>query len=462
MDLISAGPAQDLTDLPLPQDAAYVLYTSGSTGRPKGVTVSHGALVNFLQSMRVTPGLGEYDVVAAVTTVSFDIAGLELYLPLLVGARIELVTREVASDGTALARLLDSAGITLMQATPATWRLLIDAGWRGNPRLRALCGGEALTRKLADQVLDRVAELWNLYGPTETTIWSTLERVERGSGAISVGRPIANTRVYVMDESGAVAPIGMVGEICIAGAGVAIGYYGQPALTAERFVADPHSAVPGSRMYRTGDLGRWGADGKLYHEGRSDQQVKLRGFRIELGEIEHALTAHPAVRHAVAAVREAGPEDPRLVAYVVPDDGAEILVGDIRRHLRGLLPDYMIPSVIMPLLTLPLSTSGKLDRAALPDPFAAPGREDAVSELPPSGLERQLAQIWMSVLKVAHVGRSDNFFALGGYSLLAVHVAHQLERSTGRRLEPRVLFFHDLHEVAEMLEQDPGVRTDSR
>jgi len=456
---LESGP--ELTDGPMPGDPAYVLYTSGTTGRPKGVTVSHGALSNFLQSMRVTPGLSESDVIAAVTTVSFDIAGLELYLPLLVGARIELVAREVGGDGAALAQLLHSAAITVMQATPATWRLLIDAGWRGSARLKALCGGEALSRKLADDILDRVAELWNLYGPTETTIWSTLERVERGSQTISIGRPIANTRVHVLDDYGAVAPIGVLGEICIAGAGVAAGYHGLPALTAERFIADSHSGVPGGRLYRTGDLGRWGADGKLYHEGRSDLQIKLRGFRIEPGELEQALTSHPAVKHAVVVVREAGAEDPRLVAYVVLDDGAEATISEIKRHLRALLPAYMIPSVVAPLLTLPLSPNGKLDRAALPDPFAAPGRATAASESPPTALERQLAQIWMSALKVAHVGPSDNFFELGGYSLLALRVAQQLERHTGRRLDPRTLFFHGLREVAEMLQGDPATRTDA-
>jgi nonribosomal peptide synthetase DhbF len=457
-----AASRQELTDGPMPQDAAYVLYTSGSTGRPKGVVVSHGALVNFLQSMRASPGLGEPDVVAAVTTVSFDIAGLELYLPLLVGARIELVAREVASDGAALGQLLSSAGITLMQATPATWRLLIDAGWRGSVRLRALCGGEALSRNLADEILDRVAELWNLYGPTETTIWSTVERVERSSQAISIGRPIANTRIHVLDDSGAVAPIGVVGEICIAGAGVAAGYHGLPALTAERFIADSHSGVPGSRLYRTGDLGRWGADGKLYHAGRSDHQVKLRGFRIELEEIEHALTSHSAVRQAVAAVREAGLEDPRLVAYVVLEEREEVTVGDIRSHLRSLLPQYMVPSVVMPLLTLPLSPNGKLDRAALPDPFAAAARQEGSRESPQGDLERLLAEIWLSVLRVEHVARSDNFFELGGYSLLALRVSHEIERRTGRRLDPRALFFHDLREVAEMLERDPAAGSHAR
>jgi len=464
IDLATASLASkaELIEGPTPQDAAYILYTSGSTGRPKGVTVSHGALANFLHSMQVTPGLSESDAVAAVTTVSFDIAGLELYLPLLVGARIELVPRATAMDGAALAHLLDSAGITLMQATPATWRLLMDAGWSGRSQLRALCGGEALSRKLADEILDRVSELWNMYGPTETTIWSTVERIQRGSHAISIGRPIANTQVHVLDGSGAVTPIGVAGEICIAGAGVADGYHGLPGLTAERFIADAHSGVAGGRLYRTGDLGRWGADGKLYHLGRSDQQIKLRGFRIELGEIEQALTSHPAVRQAVAARREAGPEDARLVAYVVLNDGEEVTLPEIRRHLRSLLPDYMVPSVIMTLLTLPLSPSGKIDRAALPDPFATPERTEAASDSRPSTMEQQLAQIWMNALKVAHVDRSDNFFELGGYSLLALRVAHQIERRTGRRLDPRALFFRDLHEVAEMLEQDPGMGVDAR
>lgn len=452
------APVQGFTDdmdAPLPEDPVYVIYTSGSTGRPKGVTVTHGALANCLQSMSATPGLSESDVLAAVTTVSFDIAALELYLPLRAGARIELVAREVASDGTALAHLLESAGVTVMQATPATWRLLIDAGWRGSARLKALCGGEALSRNLADQILDRAAELWNLYGPTETTIWSSVERVERGSQAISIGRPITNTRIHVLDDSGAVVPIGVVGEICIAGAGVALGYHGLPALTTERFIADSHSGVPGSRLYKTGDLGRWGADGKLYHVGRSDHQIKLRGFRIELEEIEQALTSYPAIKQAVVVVREAAPEDSRLVAYVVLDEREEATVSEIRSHLRGLLPQYMMPSVVMPLITLPLSPSGKLDRAALPDPFAGRDRDAGASEAPPGELERQLAEIWMSVLKLAHVGRSDNFFELGGYSLLALRVAQQILSRTGRRLDPRALFFHDLREVAEMLEREP-------
>ena len=441
----------DLPESPYPQDIAYVLYTSGSTGRPKGVTVSHGALVNFLCSMRERPGLAANDVLAAVTTISFDIAGLELYLPLLVGARIELVSRAVATDGAALARLLDASGVTVLQATPATWRLLLEANWRGNKRLRALCGGEALPRKLADEILERVGELWNLYGPTETTIWSTIECVER-NGAISIGRPIANTEVHILDRGGALAPIGVAGEICIGGAGVAEGYLRRPDLTAERFIADAYGDSPGRRLYKTGDLGRWGADGKLYHLGRSDHQVKVRGFRIELAEIEATLGSHSSVQQAVAVVRMVRADDPRLVAYVVYRDGEDVTVSDMKRFLRGQLPDYMIPAMVVPVMAMPLTPNGKIDRAVLPDPFATPLRNAAVHNAPATRLEQALADIWRSVLKVETVDALDNFFELGGYSLLSLQVARLLEKRTGHRLDPRMLFFHNLRELAGVLE----------
>ncbi len=455
LDVAAQVPAEAATQSPPAgpglQDAAYVLYTSGSTGRPKGVTVSHGALLNFLHSMRERPGLAATDVLAAVTTVSFDIAGLELYLPLLVGARIELLARATATDGTALARALERSNATMLQATPATWRLLLEAGWWGNQRLRALCGGEALSRQLADQLLERVGELWNLYGPTETTIWSTLERVER-DGAISIGRPIANTQIHILDRSGALAPIGVAGEICIAGAGVALGYHGQPALTAERFTADAQGEGPGGRLYRTGDLGRWGVDGRLYHLGRSDYQVKIRGFRIELGEIEKVIGSHPAVRQAVTVVSEARPDDPRLVAYVAYRDGEDVTITEMKRFLRGQLPDYMVPSIVITVTEMPLTPNGKVDRAALPDPFATPLRDGALQNTPATPMELALADIWRTVLNIERIDSLDNFFELGGYSLLSLRVARLLEKRTGHRMDPRMLFFHNLRELAAMLD----------
>ncbi len=439
----------DLVDAAAASDAAYVIYTSGSTGRPKGVAVSHGALSNFLGSMKREPGLTSTDVLAAVTTISFDIAGLELYLPLLVGARIELVAREVASDGNALAQLLTSCAATVLQATPATWRLLIESDWRASVSgFRALCGGEALPRDLANALLERVDTLWNLYGPTETTIWSTVQQVEAGDADILIGRPIANTEIYVLDRSGQPAPIGVAGEIWIAGTGVALGYHRRPELTAERFVPEPFSDRPGARMYRTGDLGRWTQDGRLHHLGRIDHQVKIRGFRIELGEIEAVLASHEAVRQAVVVAREAAPGDLRLVAYVAYAPGEDLTVSDVRRHLRRDLPDYMLPSVVVALDTIPLTPNGKVDRAALPDPFRGVQRTDLQFTPPAPGLEQVMAQVWADLLKIERIGADDNFFELGGHSLLSLRVVAAIEKQTGWRMDPRTLFFQNLRQIA--------------
>lgn len=431
----------------LPEDAAYVIYTSGSTGRPKGVVVSHGSLMNLLWSMAREPGLDATDRLAAVTTISFDIAGLELYLPLLVGARLELVSVETATDGPALAELLQNQEITVLQATPATWRLLVEAGWEGAPGFRALCGGEALPPDLAESLLERVGELWNLYGPTETTIWSTAVRIERAS-ELTIGRPVANTTIFIVGSSGTLQPIGVAGEIWIGGAGVASGYLGRPELTAERFVADPFGAVPGTRLYRTGDLGRWRADGRLEHLGRLDHQVKIRGFRIELGEIEAVLSTLEAVRQAVVVARDAGLSDRRLVAYIVYEPGEDLTVSEVRRHLRGVLPDYMVPSLVVAIDSIPLTPNGKVDRAALPDPFRAAAAATAQFEPPSSPMEVLLASVWAEVLKVERVGRHDNFFDLGGHSLLSLRVAAAVATRVGWRMDPRALFFQTLSQLA--------------
>ena len=292
--------------------------------------------------------MGEQDALLAVTTLSFDIAALEIFLPLIVGGRVELIDRDVAADGARLAGLLDDPGITFLQATPATWRLLLEAGWQGNPTLTMLCGGEALPRTLADRLIDKGAALWNLYGPTETTVWSSACRVEAGETPISIGRPIANTQLYVLDQRLRAVPVGVIGELYIGGAGLARGYRDRPGLTAERFLPDPFGDSPGGRLYRTGDLARWRPDGSLECLGRVDHQVKIRGFRVELGEIEAALVRHESVREAVVAGRPDATGEMSLAAYVVPRDGPDpIAPADLRRWLVDLVPEYMVPTAFV-------------------------------------------------------------------------------------------------------------------
>jgi amino acid adenylation domain-containing protein len=400
-----------------PDRLAYVIYTSGSTGVPKGVEIPHGALVNHLLSMRDEPGLDEDDVLVAVTTLSFDIAGLELYLPLISGARLVIASEDTALDPHLLSRLLDRSEATVMQATPATWSMLVETGWPGRPEMKALCGGEALPPALAEQLLDRRLELWNMYGPTETTIWSAVVRVHRAE-TISIGRPIANTTFYVLDEHRQPVPVGVPGELYIGGQGVARGYRDRQELTAERFVRDRFSREPGRRLYRTGDLVRWCEDGTLEYLGRMDFQVKLRGFRIELGEVESVLMAQPGVSAAVATVREDVPGDRRLVAYFVGHDVAP--EADLRSALRTKLPPYMLPSALVELESLPMTDNRKIDRAALPPPDGA--RPTLAQEYAPpqTPVEESLVALWQELLGLEQIGIDDDFFDLGGHSLLAM------------------------------------------
>ncbi|QQQ00676.1 non-ribosomal peptide synthetase [Lysobacter enzymogenes] len=417
-------------------DPAYVIFTSGSTGRPKGVRVPHGAAANFLASMAREPGLGETDALCAVTTLSFDIALLELMLPLSVGARVVLADRDTAGDAMALARLIERSRSTVVQATPATWRMLLDAGWHGRADLRLLCGGEALPRELADRLLERCGELWNMYGPTETTVWSTLERVRR-DGAICIGKPIANTRVYVVDRALRPLPAGVPGELLIGGDGVALGYLDRPELTAEKFVPDPYAASPDARLYRTGDLARWRRDGRLEVIGRIDHQVKLRGFRIELGEIESVLAQLPGVGQAVVHCREDRPGDKRLVAYVVADGDAPA-AGAMREHLRASLPDYMVPSAFATLERFPLTPNGKVDRNALPAPDNGADSERYVA--PRNDDEARLAEIWAQTLGIERVGIDDDFFDLGGHSLLATQLLSRINQAFACDARLRTVF----------------------
>ncbi len=430
-----------------PENLAYVIFTSGSTGRPKGVEVRHRGVVNYLSSMARRPGLDERDTILALTTLSFDIAVTELLLPLAVGARIELVDRETAADAERLGALMAAAGVTVMQATPATWTLLLEGGWPGLPGLKALAGGEALPAVLAERLLPRVGELWNVYGPTETTVWSALHPVATATSPVPIGLPLANTTIHLVDPAGEVVPAGVPGELCIGGEGLARGYLGRPDLTAERFVPDPFGGSHGGRLYRTGDLARRLATGELEYLGRIDNQVKVRGFRIELGEIEAALTRQRGIAQSAVVVREGGAGERRLVAFLVVEPAAGAAgpgVAELRAGLREVLPDYMVPALFVTLATLPLTPSGKVDRRALSRlPLgAAEGLEEGREHVAPRNeIESFLAGIWSQVLRRERVGIHDNFFELGGDSIQAIQMVTRARRA-GVRFTPRNLFQH--------------------
>ena len=413
-------------------------------------------MLNFLTSMAAVPGLGTDDRLLAVTTLSFDIAVLELLLPLSVGATIILASADEALDGRALRSCLEENAATVMQATPSTWRMLLDAGWEGAPGFKALIGGEALPPDLAQALLQRVGELWNMYGPTETTVWSTCWRVQQVEAGISIGRPISNTQVHVLDEAGQPCPVGVPGELFIGGDGVAQGYLHRPELTEERFVLDRFSAAGGARMYRTGDLGRWRHDGQLEHMGRLDHQVKIRGHRIELGEIEANLGSHPGVARAVVIVREDRPGDQRITAYVVPR-GAMPAASEMREHLRATLPQYMLPQHFVSLELIPLLPNGKLARADLPHPGEAASEPRPEATPLGSPEERAIAEVWQRLLDVDAVEPNDNFFDLGGHSLLAVRAVSEIEAAIGLHLSPRRLIFETLAQLAAKPDVAPAV-----
>jgi len=420
---------------------AYAIYTSGSTGKPKGVQLEHRSVVNFLCSMQREPGFTARDVLVAVTTLSFDIAGLEMYLPLLCGGRIVIAPREATYDGRLLAELLDRSKATVMQATPATWRLLFEAGWRGNKNLKVLVGGEALPAELAHELVARCGEIWNMYGPTETTIWSSVYRVRGEEGRIlPIGRPISNTTFYILDDVRRPVAAGSEGELYIGGEGLARGYFERPELTAEKFLSDPFSGAPQARMYRTGDLARFREDGNVEYLGRLDHQVKIRGFRIELGEIEAVLDQHTEVLRSVVVAREESSRDKRLVAYVVCEASSTISSAELREHARKQLPDYMVPSAIVELATLPLTPNGKVDRKALPPPKATDFATDIDYLAPRNPVEAKLVGLWEETLGIKPIGVQTSFFDLGGRSLLAARLFTKISRAFGRDLPLAALF----------------------
>jgi len=431
-----------------PEDPAYVIYTSGSTGKPKGVVVPHRAVVNFLTSMAREPGLTADDVLVAVTTLSFDIAVLELQLPLTLGAMVVIATRDEASNGPALSALLERQRATVMQATPVTWRLLLEAGWNGRTPFKALVGGEALPKDLADQLIARGCELWNLYGPTETTVWSTCARITDTSSGITVGKPIANTTVRILDAQKRPCPIGVPGELCIGGDGVTLGYWNRPELSAQRFIPDPFSATPGATLYRTGDRARWRNDGTLEHLGRLDDQVKVRGFRVELGEIEAVLAEHPDVRQAAVHLWQVKANDVRIVACCVPAKAGILAPIKLRKHLRARLPEYMVPQHLLLVEEIPLTPNGKVDRSKLPTPVVS---ESGIGqhEAPADPVEATIAEIWTNLIGPTRpIGRADKFFEMGGHSLLALRASRQMEHRLGVKLDIRVLFQESLGDLA--------------
>lgn len=418
----------------LAQNAAYVIYTSGSTGRPKGVIVPHRGVVNVLLAFQKIAGMEARDRFFASTTLTFDIAALELYLPLLTGAQV-LLANEEGIGRTDSGQSLQATEATLMQATPNGWKFFMSTGWTGNPNVKTLCGGEDLDSDLANELLRRGGGLWNVYGPTETTIWSSAYKVlETVSGkTVSIGRPIANTQIYILDRHLYPVPIGVPGNIYIGGAGVARGYLNQSELTSEKFIPDAFSQSPGERLYSVGDVGRWAEDGTIQFLGRSDHQVKVRGYRIEPGEIESLLCQMEEIRDAVVIADEDKPGQKRLVAYVVGNEGWIPDIGKMRQHLLSALPAYMVPAGYVILKDLPLTSNGKLDRRALPK--APVSRSNSRANQPPrTPFEELVCGIWMDVLELGQIGIHDNFFELGGHSLLATQVIARIQEMSGHEL----------------------------
>jgi amino acid adenylation domain-containing protein len=420
-----------------PERIAYQIYTSGSTGQPKGVMVAHSSVANLVSHMRRSPGLDEHDVVANLTTPAFDLSVPDWYLPLTTGARLAIVPPEATPDAIGLADWLTRTAATFVQATPTTWQMLVDGGWAGGASLKILCGGEALAPSLRNELASRGVSLWHAYGPTEATVWSSILELGRGEGPAPLGGPIANTSFYVLDPNRQLVPIGVPGELFIGGEGIALGYGNRPELTAEKFIENPFG--PG-RLYGTGDLVRWRDNGTLEFSGRIDHQVKLRGYRIELGEVEAVLCGHPEVGGAVAAVREIGPGDRRLVAYLLPRNDVQPDVEQVRRLVKTRLPPFMVPSAFVVLESFPVNANGKLDRAALPAPDGTRSQLLRSYAPPEAPVEHELASIWADVLSLDRVGIDDNFFDLGGHSLLAVRMLSRVRDALGVEIRLATLF----------------------
>jgi len=464
---LSSYPKENIKTSANGNDLAYILYTSGSTGNPKGVQIEHHSLVNFLFSMQKRPGIKPGDSLLAITTISFDIAGLELYLPLISGAELVIADTESAKDGRVLLDMIEGQNISMMQATPSTWRMMIEAGWEKKLSLKILCGGEALPKDLADKLIARSSSLWNMYGPTETTIWSAVKQISASDESITIGRPIDNTQLFILDDYLKPLPEGSVGEIYIGGDGVARGYLNRPDLTNERFADNPFHDFAGKKIYRTGDLGKFVDGGEVQCLGRIDHQVKIHGYRIELEEIEQALIKQAGIKETVVVANQE-----RLAAYIVPDNQAvQIISADNngytddwetqqqlakwKQGIKELLPEYMLPKDFVILKKLPLTPNGKIDRNALPKPLQNTETQAKKFVAPRTENEKLIAGIWAKLLHLKEVSIQDDFFELGGHSLIAVQAMTNLEKETGKRLPLASLFeAPTVEKLSQLLERN--------
>lgn len=434
--------------------AAYIIYTSGSTGKPKGVTVTHKNLVNFLFSMAIEPGINAEDKLLSITTISFDIAGLELFLPLIKGAAVVFADYETTRDGQLLLNLLQKKGITILQATPTTWQLLLDSGWETPLALKALCGGEAMPLNLARQLISKCDSLWNMYGPTETTIWSAIKQINADDELITIGFPIANTQIYLLDEEGKATAPGTIGEIVIGGDGVAQGYWNRPELTAEKFISNPFSTEPGSVLYRTGDLGKLLPNGEFQCLGRIDHQVKIRGHRIELGEIEAALNSIPEIKQSAVIVSKYFGNEDKLVAYL--KSGAQLQdEKPIHEALSKILPEILLPSKYIWVDEFPITPNGKIDKKNLPVPEHSRPDSAPPFKKPNTQLEKDIVKIWSEELQIASIGIDDDFFDMGGNSVLAQKVTSLMRQRLSLDVSVSKIYIHPtIRELADTLEEN--------
>lgn len=451
-DLISQVPASDLPQVLSPDLLAYVIFTSGSTGVPKGVEITQGAIQNFLQAVKIEPGFTPDDRLLAITTIAFDISLLELFLPLITGSTLVIATEQQAHDAYALKQLIADQNINVLQATPASWRLLLSSGWQATPGFRGFAGGEKLARDLAAELIAQGIDLWNLYGPTEATVWTSSYQVKANAAGglpqVFIGRPLTNTQLYILDSLGNNLPVGSYGELWIGGVGLARGYRGDPKQTADRFITNSQ----GVRLYRTGDYARWTADGVVEFGDRLDNQIKLRGYRIELEEIELRLRSHDAIQDAAVVLQDFGGDDQRLVAHIICKPDEHPTNTELRKHLRGRLPDYMLPQQFNVLTEFPLLPSGKVNRKALAKPVAGGSYESPANVAPTTPTEIKLAAIWQTALKREQVSINDQFLDVGGHSLLALQVIVQIEAAFAVRIAPQEMWVNTLEQLASKID----------